>query len=515
MNPITARLTTQTGQVLEKTVTVINGPSAAIGSLGAPGTVFRIGGATLDGLEPPVELALAALPLNQIFTAIPPIPIIPTGFFTATLTFTGANFDPNTVDFDIFPSNNAIGISLTLNTLAITADLTGTAFGGGYSETASITADSVIVSGELVIGSNAQGGIELTMQNTSAQLTNFNMNVTGVLGFFFGLLSPLVEGAFETALTGLLDLVPQALNPLLGGLVLSVDLTPTGIPMMVDFPLNGVFYDTEGMTLANDFRATATSLSPTAPALTEYLSVAGTVPAFAATTPVNMVPFDLAAGLGDDVLNQALAELVRNGTLELDVGGTLGTLALTATAMDLVLPGAGFDRFPADAPVSVEVRHTTAPAVTFSPTGNDMASLHLGNALLTFLVESNGTDVPVLSIGTSAQTGLSIMVDPVAGTLTITPGTLTVEATVRGALAGVDATTSLAGVSTVVQQILPLITGPLSNLPLPGRRPRRRRGRGVRLPGEPGHVHHLPRPAVAPGPAGSLHETFPRCPRVA
>ena len=471
MNPVVARLTTQTGQVLEKAVTVINATSAPIGSLGAPGTIFRIGGATLDALEPPIEAVIAALPLNAIVTALPPIPIIPTGTITANFTFTGASFDPNTVDFDFFPSNNAIGVSMTLNTLAFTADIDGIVFGGPFLEQATITADSAVVTGEIVIGSNPQGGIEVTMVNSVATMNNFNMSVTGLIGIFLGLLEPAVQTVFETALVGILDTIPAALNPALAGLVVSADLNGVGIPMTVDFPLNGVFYDSEGLTLANDFIAAATSISPTAPALTDYLSVVGTVPGFGPTTPVNMVPFDLASGIGDDVLNQTLAELVRNGILELDVSGTLGTgagaIVLTAGAIDTILPGAGFDRFPAGAAVSIQVRHTTAPAVMFSSTGTEMAYVHLGNASLTFLVDSFGTNVPVLTVGTTAQSGLAIAVDPVAGTITVTPGTVTVDTTVQGSLAGVDASGSLAGMTQIVQQILPLITGPLSSLPLP------------------------------------------------
>jgi len=472
MNPITASLTTATGKVLERTITVINGTGAPVGSLASPGTAIRIGGATLDGLEPAIELLLQTLPLNQVITTIPPVPLVPSGLFTATLQFTGASFDPTSVDFDIYPLNNAIGISMTLNQLQITADVTGDIFGAPYSETMTISADSVVLSGEMVIASNANGVLEVTMQNSSVTLTNFNLSVTGALGLFQGLIEPLVQTGLETALAGILSSIPQALNPLLANVVLSVDLTASGIPMTVDFPLNGVFYDMDGFTIANDFQAMSTSLSPNAPQITDYLTTVGSVPGFGTSTPINMVPFDIAAGLNDETLNQSLAEFVRNGVLELDVTGSLGTgtgaIALTAGALNVLLPGTGFDRFDANAPGEVSVRWTTAPATTFSPTGTEMAELHIGNALVTISVDEGGTSVPVLSLGASVQAGLTIVVDPAAGTLTITPGTATVATSLRGSLAGTDPGGAPINAVQIIQQLLPLITGPLSSIPLPG-----------------------------------------------
>lgn len=466
MNPITARLTTSSGQVIERTVTAIHGASAPMTSIGMPGTALRLNGTTLDALEPPVELALAAVPLNQLFTAIPTIPIVPSGLFTADLTFTGASFDPNTVDFDIYPANCAIGLAVTLNQLAITADITGTTFGFPYSETATITADSVIISGEMLIGSNASGGIEITMQNQDANLVNFNLQVTGLLGGFFNLLEPLVEAALEAAFQGVLDIIPLTLNPLLSGLVVSADLSGVGVPLQVDLPINSVCYDMNGLTLANDFRATRTTTSPTAPVLTDYLTTPGGVPAFGANTAVNGVPYDFAAGIDDELMNQTLAALTTAGGLDLDLT-TVGMTFLDAGAMALLVPGAGFESLPQGTPVTLEVRNTTAPAIVFSSTGT-MAALHLGNQRLVFKAETApGEFSPILEVGVTSQAGLSISIDPVTGTLSITPGTVTTAATVGGSLAGTDASATVSGISTLVSQLIPLITQPLSAIPLP------------------------------------------------
>ncbi len=467
MNPITATVTTAAGQVIERTITVINGSSAPIGSIGSPGAATRLAGVSLDLLEPPVELALGALPLNQVFTAIPTIPLIPSGLLTANLTFTGASFDPATVDFDLFPTSCAIGMATTLNSLSITADITGTQlFGGPYSETATITADSVIISGEMVVGSNAQGGVEVTIQNTDATFVNFNASMTGVLGLFVGLLEPLIEGALEAALESSLNLIPTTLNPLLSGLVISVDLSTTGVPLQVDLPINSVCYDAAGLTLVNDFRATPTQTSPSAPALTGYLTTTGGVPIFGPVTPVNGAAYDFALGIDDELLNQTFAALTTAGALDLDLGAVGGT-AMTAGMAATMLPGAGFDRFDPGTPVTVEVRQTTAPAVTFSATG-DAASLSLGNLRLVFTAAPNpGDRVPVLETGVTAHSALTVTIDPTTGTLSITPGATTVTSTAGGAMAGGDAVAALVGIDGIVQQILPLLTQPLNAIPLP------------------------------------------------
>lgn len=467
MNPMTASVTTMSGQVLERTITVINGASAPMGTLATPGTAMRLNGTSLDGLEPPVEAVLAVLPLNQLFTAIPTIPLIPTGAFTANLTFTGASFDPSTVDFDLYPSSCAIGVAITLNSLSITADVTGTQlFGGAYTETATITADSVTISGDMVIGTNAQGGVELTMQNTGTTFVNFNMQVTGVLGLFFALLEPLVETALGTAMESTLSLIPTTLNPLLAGLALSIDLSPTGVPLQVDLPVNSVCYDTDGITVVNDFLATPTQSSPNAPVITDYLTTVGAVPSFGQTTPVNGVAYDLALGLDDELLNQSLAALTLAGGLDQDLVD-LGGMPLTAGSLATMLPNAGFDAFPATTPVTLSLRQTTSPAVVFSSTG-DAASLHIGNQRLMFLAEpAVGVQVPVLEVGVTVSSGLTITIDPTGGSLTLTPGPLTVNASAGGSIAGAGASGVLSGINGIVQQVVPTVTQPLNAIPLP------------------------------------------------
>jgi hypothetical protein len=127
---LTARLTLVSGQVLEHTISVINGVGLPIGQSADIGAATRLQGVNLDFIEAPIELILGALPLNTIFTAIPTVPIINSPpFLTASFTFTSATIDPD-VDLDLFPSTSGgIGLSVTYTNLVITANVTGAIFG--------------------------------------------------------------------------------------------------------------------------------------------------------------------------------------------------------------------------------------------------------------------------------------------------------------------------------------------------------------------------------------------------
>jgi hypothetical protein len=184
-----------------------------------------------------------------------------------------------------------------------------------------------------------------------------------------------------------------------------------------------------------------------------------------------MVPFDLAAGVDDDLFNRFLAELVLAGALDLELspsGSSVpGVPVLTAAVMAMAIPGAGFETVPGATPVGLYVRHTTAPVITFAPGSPAISELWLGSMILAFTLEPQGGVItPFLEVGVTARAPLAIAIDPVLGSLTVTPGTVTAESSLRTALSGRDP--SLAGIPAIVQGILPALVGPFSSLPLPG-----------------------------------------------
>jgi hypothetical protein len=471
VNPITATITTSSGVVLEKTVTVIAGTGLPLSAPASPGAVLRLGGASLDALEPPLEAALAAIPLGSLITAIPPIPVVNTTLFSATFAFTGASYDVNNVDVDLFPSSGAIGIAVTLPMLNVTADVTGTLLFAPYAEVATITADSAVISGELVISAAPSGALMVSVQNNTAVLNNFAFNVSGVLAGLtqLGAIQQAMQGALELALAGFLDLLPPALNPLLAQIVPTIDLSASGIPLQVTLPLDALSYDTDGLTLGTAFLATPTAMGPQSPPLTEYLGTPGTTPTFTTLSPVNALPFEVAAGFNDDLLNHLLAATILTGALDLDFTTPVGGVTLDAGSLALLVPGAGFEAFPATTPITLALRHTTAPAMTLSATGPDSGTLHVGNALVDFLAQiAPGRSVPVISVGFSATAGLALSLDPVAGTLLVTPGTVSVTSALRGAIAGANAAPTLASLDTVLEALIPFILAPVNVVPLPG-----------------------------------------------
>ena len=469
MNPVHARVTAPSGAATGSTASLIQGASAPLGVPASPAAIARLQGAALDALEAPIAAAIAAIPLGQLITSLPPTQVINSPpFITATIAFTGASYDP-TVIVDLYPSNGAIGISVTLTNLVITADLTGVLLFVPYAETATMSADSVTVTSEMVVGANAQGAIEITMQNTATTFVNFQLTATGVLSGL-GQLAAIQQAAQDligAAFSGVMALLPPAINPLLAGLNASIDLSSAGIPLILDLPFHSASYDLNGITIALGVLTTPTSTAPGAPALTDYLVTAGGLPTFGATTPAGGLPFTYAAGFNDDFLNQALATTTLTGFFDQELTAIAGP-ARTAGELDLLSPGAGFDVFDPASPATIRTHATTAPVVAFTPGNPDIVTLHAGNIELEALVESApGVAAPILRAGLTFFVDLAVSLDPNQGTLVLTPGTAQVQATWHGGLAGQDASATLQGLGTIVQQLLPGLLAPLSAIPLP------------------------------------------------
>lgn len=465
---VTASIVSATGRRLARTLVVHGGSSLPLGSLATPGTSLRIEGATLDALEAPLGAALGALPLGQVLTALPPVPVVNTFFVSATFEFTTASFDPNVV-VDLFPSNGAIGISVTINNLVVDAAVTGAIFGAPYAETATITTTSAVISGDLVIGSAANGALELQVQNENATLNGFNFAVTGVLGTLtqLGAIQSGIESALETALAGTLLLAPATLNPLLSNVPLTIDLGAQGIPVAVDFPLNSVVYDADGLTLATDLAVRLTGTAPPVLALQGVLSTPGPVPSFNRTTPSGGA-YDAAVALNDDLLNQLLAGVASVGGLDLRVGpdgGPLGSPVLART-FAAILPGVGFESFDPFTPVTFDLVQATAPVVRFDAT-TGATVLNVSGASFRVGVVSNGREITLLDTSLTLEIGLALTLDPATGTLSFTPTSTTLDARYAGGLAGGNGALLLGGLGQLAPLLIPPLLAPLQGLPIP------------------------------------------------
>ncbi|MSR74066.1 MAG: hypothetical protein EXS14_01130 [Planctomycetes bacterium] len=454
-----------TGAQTAKSVTVTAGTGTLLTSFQTPGTFLRIGGVNFDAIEPLISAALGALPLSPIVAAIPAIPILNTIFLSASIDPTGASHDPAVV-VNIFPAAAGIGLSITYNNFVMTSTVSGAIFGAPYNDIATISATSITISGDLVISSNSSGGLTTSVQNRNVVFTGFNFTVTGPLGGLsqLGLIQTAIQSLLVTALQATLDAIPLALNPLLNAIVLSFPLPGTNLT--VDLPLETVNYDTAGVVIANRFRTTSSVVSPNAPTLTHIYGASGTTPPMGANSPVLAAPFDLAMGISDGALNQALGTLTLSGAFE-NILNAVALGAANAGAMAALVPSAGFESFASNAAISTRTLLGSAPLIEFTAGTVTTGSLHVRNLRLQIFADSGGKPALVLEASLDIQAALNISIDPVTGALTFGVGTINANVVENQCLAGYNAAGSVAALNAVAALIVQQIVAPLTGITLP------------------------------------------------
>lgn len=454
-----------TGASAGRVITVTNGVGQIRDGFQTPGAFLRIGGVTLDALEPLIAQALGAISLDPIVAAIPAIPVVNTALFSATIDPQGATHDP-AVLVDFFPSPTGIGLSVTWNNVVITSAITGSFIFAPYAETATISTTSVVLTAELQLTSNSSGALVANLANRNATLNGFNFTVTGAIGGLsqIGLIQTAISTVVELALETALDAVPLALNPVLSTIVLQAPLP--GTPLSIGFPLETVTYDTAGLVIATRFRAVTNTVAPTAPVIQQIWGSTGVTPAFGATTPALMLPFDHAMGISDGALNQTLATLAVAGILDMPL--SLASLnVVDAGAMALLVPGAGFESFDSATPVSARVSARAAPVVEFTPGTAQHGTVRIPHLRLEVLAGTGAGAVAVLTTSASITAGISISADPVTGVMTFSVSNAAASVSLLENLAGYDASGAVAALNALAMLAAQQVLAPLSGIALP------------------------------------------------
>ncbi len=469
--PLTGRVTefhfvasAPTGASAGKVITVTNGVGQARDGFQTPGAFLRIGGVTLDALEPLIAQALGAISLDPIVAAIPPIPVVNTAFFSATIDPLGATHDP-AVLVDFFPSPTGIGLSVTWNNVVITSAITGSFIFVPYAETATISTTSVVLTAELQLTSNSSGALVANLANRNATLNGFSFTVTGAIGGLsqIGLIQTAISTVVELALETALDAVPLALNPLLSMIVLQAPLP--GTPLSIGFPLETVTYDPAGLVIATRFRALTNTVATTAPDIPLIWGSTGATPAFGATTPAAALPFDHAMGISDGALNQTLATLTVAGMLDMPL--SLASLnVVDAGTMALLVPGAGFESFDSSTPVSARISARAAPVVEFTTGTAHHGTVRIAHLRLEVLAGATG-EVPVLTTSASITAGISFSADPVTGVMTFSVANAAASVSLLENLAGYDASGSVAALNSLALLAAQQVLASLSGIALP------------------------------------------------
>lgn len=473
----TAEITTTGGAKLAKSVSRQIGVGNPIGSPALPAAGIRANGLTLDPLEAPVEQLLATVDFSTILNAIPPIPLINQqlfpGFilFSATAQPAGFTYDP-TVDLEFAPGANCgVNTSITFTNVVLTVNVTGLSLNQPYTSVMTITSTATVVSGDLVFVTGANG-LEAQIQNASADMQGFAYTATGVLGGLAGLgvIAPLIETALEAILAGTMQLLPPLVNPLLTQFnQTTFDLSAQGVPLSVGFPLATFCYDAAGITAGFGLTlAPQASGVPETPTLADYRTTPGALPVFGANTPLLNVPYTAAVAMNDDTLNVLLAAFTQLGALNLDLGTQLGATALNAGALAAALPGAGFEAFDPATPITLAVRHTTAPSVELAQAATTQGGFYLAGVALTFKAETApGVLVPVFGATLSAAADVAFTYDINTQAFTVT--TVNVVSTVAAGcnFPGGNSGATLGALNALVQPVVTQLAGAIAGLPIP------------------------------------------------
>ncbi|MFT7617760.1 MAG: hypothetical protein ACI97A_001399 [Planctomycetota bacterium] len=467
------QITSALGQKLGSTTSVINNLGGDLTMPPADSLGLHLKQPVLDDLETGLETALAGINLSSMLGTFPAIPLTGIPGVSGTATIQSFSFDP-TIDVELSFVPGAINAQLTITNIQLVFTINGTLFGFiPLNETGTYNATSMVVSIDLV-PAVAGGVLTTTTANETATISGDSLTLTGALsgsgGLLVGTITPLIE---STVITALPPLLPPLIDGALNALPTSIDLSGQGIDITLAFEPSSVSVVAGSMDLGYAAGAQANNIAPGTPTLTNFYATPSALPVYGPVVPGTTQVYIGAGSVGDDMINQILAAATEAGALEVSidqdfmVGGA--TIPATAGAFATAFPMAGFDTFPAAAPVRLAVHQNLAPIVTIDNMGGmSNYALHTSNVLLDVMVEiSPGYEVSALRLSASATTALTVNVDLVAGTLDLLPGTTVATVKSITSMPGTDPSTALAGLSALVNSSLPSILSPISGIPLP------------------------------------------------
>ncbi len=474
-----ANITAAGGQFVGRPITVVSNQG---GNLAVPPTdslATHIRQPLVDDIELVIEQAVALVNLSGPITGIPPINVanIPglfgTTLFSADVTPTGFSYDP-AIAVDITLNAGATHVQLTLNNVQFTFDIMGLVFNAPYTDVGTLNASSVNIDFDVTFAA-VNGAFESTISNETATINGATLTFqNGVIPNTFastllGAVVPAVEPILATTITAGLS---PALDSALSVLPQMIDLGPQGLDLVIDLPASGVDHLAGGLTFKNAAGGHATQVAATAPSVSAYFETPSAPPVFTGLLPGGATPYRLAFAVGDDFLNQVLAAATQAGALQ-----TVNTTALTLSGMTVnadagslaaALPGLGFEDFDPAAPVEIHTRPTLAPVIRIQSAGPDAFSMDVSALEVDFRVQVGPMyQASVLRVSLDATIGLNVVIDPVASTLDLVPGTVTATARALDSLPGVDVSGQLGILSGLINGAIPgLLTG-LTGLPLP------------------------------------------------
>lgn len=476
-----------------------DGRSALQRRTAAIGTPQSIAGGATDGLVAQIapsgmsvvsqagEEVLADLDVDELLLALPPTQIANEeglfGFtiFSATVDFLTVDYNPLT-QVDLTLENAGVRGDISIFDVVATFRVFGDVLEIPYDLTGTITSSPVDASALLAL-SIQNGEVQVDVSQPTIVRNNFNFDLDGFLGETAELF--IIESSVkESVESAIQDAVQAELGPGIASIFnefeLAIDLTEIlELPLTVTAEFADIQQDSQRITFVLDAGAQVLASEPGAPQLTHFSSSPQALPAVPNTSPLGLSANGVTA-FSEDALNAILAGSTVAGLLDGDLtelfdpslldptggGGEPGAESLTAGALSVLFPGAGFDRFPAEAIVELTSHGTAAPLVRGTQAGPALGEIMVSGLEATFAVQASQTSVPVLRLSIDARADLDLSIEP-DSTLLAALSNEQVGLTVTGILPGGSLQQVQLGIDFIAALLIPQLAAAIGEIPFP------------------------------------------------
>ncbi len=281
----------------------------------------RIETDAFDTLANMVENALDPVTLSKGLAGGPPVYEESFGILgldAVELAASVGSIDFGPPDLGIDPVPGTLVIQLVLPTVEIGLPVDGAIVGIGFDTEVTIGCDQAIISGELRIGTDGEGGLDMEVLDPNIELRGFWYDVSALPG-------DALEGLFTSNLQGILE--AQLIAQVEAGLPVLLDATLAGLQTPTELPFlettavitpgfRTALVDDNGLGLVMDLDVQVPIAgTKSAPG---YLHGGASLPPLTGT--------DLGMIVSDDLVNRVLHELWAGGVLDLSIDSDEGLL---------------------------------------------------------------------------------------------------------------------------------------------------------------------------------------------
>ncbi len=264
--------------------------------------------------------------------------------------------------------------------------------------------------------------------------------------------------------------IAAAIETALGGIDIAGPVG-SGLGIDLDAPFTSITEDALGITLAADIAALSTMPDPQAPSLPQSYHVDEVFPTYAATTPVQALPYGIGFAISTSGFNQLLRAQIEGGLLRstltsIDLGS--GPLAITAGLLAGLFPQ--FSALPPATPLAIRIAPTLAPVLSgLNGPNGELGELRMAHLLIEFVANAGlPAEAVQLVLAVDTRLGLNLAFQPGGiGFVLEPPAPMDVTIALLANPLGVSEPALLAFLPGLIGGFLPQLAGALESFPLP------------------------------------------------